>query len=77
METFVGGVSEPLSLFPDHLRAVEKHSVPRSKARPMKAYRPIEDWDKQVLILLIITINCPGFLSEFQLRERASRTFLK
>ena len=50
MEILIGGVSEPLNLFPQFLRGERKHPVSGLQAMAMEAYSPIEDLDKQVPI---------------------------
>ena len=56
MEILIGGVSEPLNLFPQFLRGERKHPVLGLQAMAMVAYSPVEDLDKQVPILVFIKI---------------------
>ena len=53
MEILIGGVSEPLNLFPQILRGERKHPVFDLQAMAMVAYSPVEDLDKQVPILVL------------------------
>ena len=48
MEILIGGVGEPLNLFPEFLRGERKHPVLGLQAMAMEAYSPVEDLDKQV-----------------------------
>ena len=77
MVILVGGVSEPLNLFPDFLRGVQKHPVSCPKALPMEAYSPVEDLDKQVPILMFMNLDFPRVFSEFRLRKRLGGKRLK
>ena len=54
MEMFIGGVSEPLNLFPEFLRGERKHPVLGLQAMAVETYSPVEDLDKQVPILVFI-----------------------
>ena len=44
MEILIGGVSEPLNLFPQFLRSKRKHPVPGLQAIAMETYSPIENF---------------------------------
>ena len=59
MEILIGGVSEPLNLFPQFLRGKRKHPVPGLQAMAVETYSPIEDLDKQVPILVFIKLDFP------------------
>ena len=57
MEILIGGVSEPLNLFPQFLRSKRKHPVPGLQTIAVETYSPIEDLDKQVPILVFIELD--------------------
>ena len=62
MKILIGGVSEPLNLFPQFLRGERKHPVPGLQAMAMETYSPIEDLDKQSscslnLIFHVFSVN--------------------
>ena len=70
MEILIGGVSEPLNLFPQFLRGERKHPVPGLQAMAVETYSPVEDLDKQVPILVFIKLDFPRVFSEFHLGKR-------
>ena len=77
MEILIGGVSEPLNLFPQFLRGERKHPVLGPQAMAMVAYSPVEDLDKQVPILVLIKFDFPRVFSEFHLGKRRGGALLK
>ena len=77
MEILIGGVSEPLNLFPQFLRGERKHPVPGLQAMAVETYSPIEDLDKQVPILVFIKLDFPRVFSEFHLGKRRGGALLK
>ena len=77
MVILVGGVGEPLNLFPEFLPGVRKHPVSGPQAMPMKASSPIDDLDKQVPILVFMKLDFPRLLSEFHLGEGRWGALLK
>ena len=46
MEILIGGVSEPLNLFPEFFRGERKHPVFGLQAMAMEAYSLVEDLDR-------------------------------
>ena len=77
MEILIGGVGEPLNLFPEFLRGERKHPVLGLQAMAMETYSPVEDLDKQVPILVFIKLDFPRLLSEFHLGEGRGGALLK
>ena len=77
MEILIGGVGEPLNLFPQFLRGERKHPVLGLQAMAMETYSPVEDLDKQVPILVFIQLDFPRVFSEFHLGKRRGGTLLK
>ena len=77
MEILIGGVSEPLNLFPEFLRGERKHPVLGLQAMAMEAYSLVEDLDKQVPILVFIKLDFPRDFSEFHLGKRRGGALLK
>ena len=63
MEILIGGVSEPLNLFPQFLRGERKHPVLGLQAMAVETYSPVEDLDKQVPILVFIKLDFPRVFS--------------
>ena len=77
MEILIGGVSEPLNLFPQFLRSKREHPVPGLQTIAMEAYSPVEDLDKQVPILVFIELDFPRVFSEFHLGKRRGGALLR
>ena len=77
MVILVGGISEPLNLFPEFLRGVRRHPVSCPKVLPMEAYSPVEDLDKQVPILMVMKLDFPHVFGEFHLRKLRAGTLSK
>ena len=77
MEILIGGVGEPLNLFPEFFRVVRKHPVFGLQAMAMETDCPVEDLDKQVPILVFIKLDFPRVFSEFHLGKRRGGTLLK
>ena len=77
MESLIGGVSEPLNLFPEFLSGERKHPVLGLQAMAMEAYSPVEDLEKQVPILVFINFDFPRVFSEFHLGEGRGGALLK
>ena len=77
MEILIGGVCEPLNLFPQFLRSKRKHPVPGLQAIAMETYSSVEDLDKQVPILVFIKLDFPRVFSEFHLGKRRGGALLK
>ena len=67
MEILIGGVGEPLNLFPEFLWGERKHPVFGLQAMAMETYSLVEDLDKQVPILVFIKFDFPRVFSEFHL----------
>ena len=77
MEILIGGVSEPLNLFPEFLWGERKHPVLGPQAMTMEPYSSVEDLDKQVPILVFIQLDFPCVFSEFHLGKRRGGALLK
>ena len=57
--------------------AAQKDPVSGPKVPSMKGYSPIEDLDKQILIIMLMQPSFPRLLRDFHFRERRGRTLLK